>query len=145
MSMSDQHCVYLTESILWKPFDRCSLERLSRIDDNRASIKGVNFARNIDVIETQTYTSLPSSVCVLTATDVLRRILYFPAGVEVEVHVLHFGTFGEVKQSIYGRLAEVPVPRNMSSVGAEVSCSIVGRWCVLEEALRVKPFKQTDV
>ena len=99
MTMCNQHRVYLTQSILWKPFERRSLERLAGIYYDCA-IEGVNILRGIRVIDLQTYISRPSLACVFRTADVLRRMLYFPEGFTVEVHVLHFGPFCEVKQSM---------------------------------------------
>lgn len=49
--------------------------------------------------------------------DVFLLIFRFPFAVNAERHVLHVSlSGGAVMQSMYGRPAEVPVPRKMSSM-----------------------------
>lgn len=69
-------------------------------------------------MSTHTFLPLPSFAFILTTADVFLLILFFPSGVRVDRHVLHFRpSGGDVKQSTCGRLDEVPVPRKISSTG----------------------------
>jgi hypothetical protein len=65
-----------------------------------------------------THTLRPSFAVILRAQLVFLRTFFFPCGVNVDTHALHSVLpGGAVKQSTFGTLEEVPVPRKMSSIG----------------------------
>lgn len=64
-----------------------------------------------------THNVLPSLPSILSTADVLRLIFFFPSGRNVERHVWQGSlSGGAVKQSRWGRLDDVPVPKNMISM-----------------------------
>lgn len=70
-------------------------------------------------------------------------MFFFPSGVSVERHVSHGlgSSGGRVKQSTCGTLEEVPVPRKMNSIGAEVKISMLVDDVVNSVCKRIYAFR----
>lgn len=69
-----------------------------------------------------TYTGRPFLSAILMVALVFRRMFLLPSGVWVDRHVLQGGVSSSgkaVRHSIWGRLAEVPVPKKISSMDCE--------------------------
>lgn len=122
MRVSDQDSVNLTKSIFWEPFVCSSQERLAHINDASKH----NLAPSKIELKTNTYIVLS---LIFNNADVFLRMLRFPFGVRVDIHVSHGArSGGAVKQSISGTLDEVPVPRKTHSSAASLTLLCASRW-----------------
>lgn len=114
--MSNEDSVYVTETVFRKPLQCCGLEVLANVDYDRA----VDFGQYLGERRMRmTYYVFPFPLLspILKTTEVFLLILCFPSGLRVERQVRHGSrSGGAVKQSKWGRLLDVPVPRKITSM-----------------------------
>ena len=140
MCVSDQHCVYTPQPVLREPFHSSALETLADINDDgpggAASNEQQCGRHPVGRRTSSRHRSrelggrqMCSAIRQRKARNDVQRIgrgqrtlmFFLPSGRSVEIQVRHcLASGGAVRQSTWGRLDEVPVPRKMSSTGSSV-------------------------